>query len=186
MLFSKNRHFKYSHFKVGRAMPLEQQEFAGINEAGNTNSLLSSFISPSLFGNTQQTFKTFTQETAKTSEKMLWTVGKFLLSQGESVNFLWDVALKTVLNLLKTGGDAHHAVTAKINHVPLLGYGASGIDEVIKTSLDVIEKNVNNDIQVRKNAFASLNREIQNSGSRRFHQTSLPPANNKNSVVFPS
>lgn len=166
-------------FKVSNAMSLENQEFAV-----NKNGLLSAFVPSKFFNNAQNTFLSTTEDSWRIMHRVLWSIGKFFLSAGESFNSAWDVALSSVLSLLKTGGVAYNAVVSRIGHVPVLGFGASGVNEVIKTSLDVVESNAKHDMAARRKAFVMLNHKINESGTRLSGQSDRP-LNHASTVLFP-
>lgn len=118
--------------------------------------------------------------TVKTAaEKIVWGVARFLLSAGETVNSAWDVGLDSALGLLKTGGAVYDSVAAAVVHVPVFGFGAAGVGEAIKTSLAVAESNAKHDMEVRKEAFATLNNKLSQTGIRLYGPTAANP------VVFP-
>lgn len=111
-------------------------------------------------------FATLTRQAAKASESALWTAGKFLLSAGETANYAWDVTLTAALNLLRASSAAYDGLAAKIGHVAVLGFGASGVNEAVKAALDVAESNAKHDMAARKAAFATLHRRMDASGTR--------------------
>lgn len=120
-------------------------------------------------------------ETVKTTEKMAWGVGKFLVGAGESINYAVDVALGAVLGLLKAGGRAYDSVAVRVGHVPVVGFSAAGVGEAIKTALEALDSDVKHSMHVRKNAFETLNRKLAVSGARLRREQ--PPAST--AVVFP-
>lgn len=175
------------YFKVGRSSPVGNRDTAGITGVENKNSLISSLISSNLVETAQNKFVKFVREASTTSHKMMWGVGTFLLSTGESVNFMWDVAMNTLVNLLKTGGDTHHVVATSVSDVPFLGYVVSAIDEVIKTSLEAMVSIVNHDVEVRKRALDSLKQKMAESRAKLSGRTNFTTnkSNNNNVIIFP-
>lgn len=135
---------------------------------------------------TANPLNTLASETINTANKMLWGIGKFILSTSESANFIWDIILNSILNLLKTGGATYNAVAAKISQVPVLGFGANGVNELIKTSLDAMESNAKHDMETRKNALATLNQQMIESGAKLSVKTDTNPSTNFNTIFFPS
>lgn len=100
------------------------------------------------------------------TRRALWTVGRFLLSAAKSANRAWDVALDAAVDLLKAGGAACAAVAATVGRVPALGFGAGGVNEAIRTAVAVTESNVRHDMRTRENAFAALDRQMDESKAR--------------------
>lgn len=154
-------------FKVGRAMTLDKRDVATGDDG-----------LPLLDG-ARDVFKSLTRDTVNTSHKVMWGVGRFLLSTGESVNFVWDAVLNTLVDLLKTGGRAYGAIADSVAGVPVIGYGASGVREAIRASLTAMESNARHDTETRKQAFAELNAKLTESGSRLSGHT-------PGTVVFPA
>lgn len=125
--------------------------------------------------------------TARTAERMVWGVGKVLLTVGETVNDAADVVLNFVLGMLKAGGATYDSMTARLRQVPVLGVGVTGINEAIKTTLDVMDSDVRHGVDNRKRAFDTLNRKMAASGSRLSSSaaTSAAAAAPPNTVTFP-
>lgn len=148
-------------FKVSGAAFPGHQEFAGI-ENGPPAAFAPSALT------VQHAYKPAAPGDSWTAaaHRALWSVGKFLLSAGESVNTAWDAALSTAVRLLKTGGAAFDALVSRVGRVPVLGFGASGVNEAIKASVDTVESNARHDTAARRRAFAALNRQIDESGAR--------------------
>lgn len=167
-------------------MTLKNQEFT-LNDAtvANKNGI-SPLVQSNLMNNTQNTFITLMHDTIKTAKKLLWGLGKFLMSTSESISFMWDVALNSVLGLLKTGGEAFNTVVTKIKEIPVLSFGADGINEVVKTSLDVIESNTKHDIETRKMAFTTLSQKLSQSGGQFLPEKMSNPTNDDDVLFFPS
>lgn len=145
--------------------PDAKQDFA-VSGNGSASAGNQSPWSPNVLSDARNAFGSLGRETVNTTHKMLWGLGKLLLSAGESVNFVWDVALNAVLSLLKTGGAAYGAVAEKVADVPIVGYGAGGVREVISATLGAAESNARHDMQVRRDAFAALAAKLEESGKR--------------------
>lgn len=172
-------------FKVSGAAFPGHQEFDGIE-----NGLQPAAFAPSgLYNIVQHAFQSTAPGDSWSAavHRALWNVGKFLLSVGESFNTAWDVALNTVVSLLKTGGAAFDAVVSRIGRVPVLGFGASGVNEAIKASVDTVESNARHDTAARRRAFAALNSKIDESGARLSGRTGWldQAATTAGTVVFP-
>lgn len=120
--------------------------------------------------------------TALTAERMVWGVGKVLLTVGETANDAADVVLNFVLGLLKAGGTTYDSMTARLRNVPVIGVSVAGINEAIKTTLDVMDSDVRHGVEIRKQAFETLNRKMAASGSRLSSSAVAAPSN---SVTFP-
>lgn len=106
------------------------------------------------------------RNTARVSDKVLWSAGKLLLSAGESINRVWDAILHSSVRLLKAGGEACGSIAGRLAHVPVIGLGASGVNEVVTVAVDAVASNVAHDTAVRGQAFATLNAKLDESGER--------------------
>lgn len=113
---------------------------------------------------------------ATLTRRALWTVGRFLLSAAKSANRAWDVALDAAVDLLKAVGAACGTVAATVGRVPVLGFGASGVNEAIKAAVAVTESNVGHDMRTRENAFAALDRQMDESRARLSGDTAAAAA----------
>lgn len=157
--------------KVGDGVGLENENFAVPGSGG---------------GATVPWYRPTTPPAQTATEKIVWGLGKFLLSAGESVNSAWDMALDAALRMLKTGGAIYDSAAGVVGYVPLLGYGASGVGEAIKVSLAVTESNVKHDMDARKRAFETLNQKLTDGGRRLYGPTTGINAAVANPVVFPA
>ncbi|XP_060847581.1 uncharacterized protein LOC132927136 isoform X2 [Rhopalosiphum padi] len=106
------------------------------------------------------------RDTARVSDKVLWNAGKMLLSAGGAVNHMWDAALHASVRLLKVGGAACGSVAGRLAHVPIIGFGASGVSEAVNVAVDAVARNVAHDTLVRSQALAALNAKLDESGAR--------------------
>lgn len=148
--------------KVGSGSPLEFP----VTEPGPSPQGTSSTPPFRLLEAAQRVAGALLRDTARVSDKVLWTFGKMLLSAGESVNYVWDAALNATVQLLKAGGEACGSIAERLAHVPVIGFGASGVHEVVGVAVNAVASNVAHDSQVRGQAFATLNAKLKESGAR--------------------
>ncbi|XP_050527376.1 uncharacterized protein LOC126897651 [Daktulosphaira vitifoliae] len=114
---------------------------------------------------TEQALKTVLQQAVKASEEMLRGVGRLFLATGESINFVWDFGISSVLTLCRIGSEAYNQMVQAVEDLPVLGFGARGVDEAIKTSLKVAEYSAKQDMEARKTAYGHLKQKIDSSAS---------------------
>jgi len=151
--------------KVGGGMPLEKREFP--DTAPGAHPRVTSSTPPfRLWEAAQRAAAALTRDTARVSDRVLWSLGKMLLSAGESVNYVWDAALKASVQLLKAGGAACGSIAERLANVPVIGFGASGVHEAVGVAVNAVASNVAHDSLVRSQAFATLNAKLNDSGAR--------------------
>lgn len=165
--------------KVGSATPLEKREFPE-TEPGPPPPGTWSTPPFRLLEVAQRAAAALVRDTARVSDKVLWSLGKMLLSAGESVNHVWDAALNASVQLLKAGGAACGSIAERLAHVPVIGFGASGVHEVVGVAVNAVASNVAHDSLVRGQAFAALNAKLNESGAR------LRPAAGETDVQAPA
>ncbi|XP_060858474.1 uncharacterized protein LOC132935854 isoform X2 [Metopolophium dirhodum] len=151
--------------RVGSATPLEKWGFPE-TEPGPPPPGTSSTPPFRLLEAAQRAAAALVRDTARVSDKVLWSFGKMLLSAGESVNYVWDAALNATVQLLKAGGAACGSVAERLAHVPVIGFGASGVHEVVGVAVNAVASNVAHDSVVRGQALAALNAKLNESGAR--------------------
>ncbi|XP_022169411.1 uncharacterized protein LOC111033122 isoform X2 [Myzus persicae] len=147
--------------RVGSGRPLEEREFPEPPQPGT-----SSTPPFRLLDSAQRTAEALARDTARVSNKVWWTVGKLLLSAGESVNHLWDAALNVSVQLLKAGGAACGSIAERLANVPVIGYGASGVHQAVDVAVNAVASNVAHDSMVRSQAYAVLKAKLNESGDR--------------------
>lgn len=165
--------------KVSSAIPLEKREFPG-TEPGQTPPTAASTTTIQLLEAARRAAASLALDTGRVSDKVLWSVGKVLLSASESINYVWDVALHASVRLLKAGGAACDTVAGRLAHVPVIGFGASGVREAVGAAVDAVASNVAHDMRVRSQAFAALNAKLNESGAR------LRPATDETGGLAPA
>ncbi|XP_015365213.1 PREDICTED: uncharacterized protein LOC107162717 [Diuraphis noxia] len=152
--------------RVSSGTPLEKQEFL-VTASPDPHPRVTSSTTPFRFLEAaQRVTAALTRDTARVSDKVLWSIGKMLLSAGESVNYVLDAALKASVRLLKAGGAACGSIAERLAHVPVIGFGASGVHEAVGVAVNAVASNVDHDSLVRSQAFATLNAKLNESGAR--------------------
>jgi len=151
--------------KVGSATPMEKREFFETEPVPSPPGT-SSAQPFRLLEAAQRAAAALVRDTARVSDKVLWSFGKMLLSASESVNYVWDAALNATVQLLKAGGAACGSVAERLAHVPVIGFGASGVHEVVGVAVNAVASNVAHDSLVRGQALAALNAKLNESGAR--------------------
>ncbi|XP_050444117.1 uncharacterized protein LOC126847873 [Adelges cooleyi] len=148
-------------FRIGRSMPVDTPEAVPAEAA-----VLQPEAVEQNNGSTMQLTKPdvalrkLLQQTVKASEEMMRGVGRLVLATGESVNFAWDVGVSAVLKLCRMGGDAYNQLAKAIQDVPLLGYGARGIDVALRNMLDAATDSTKQDIEIRHTTYDTLKQKM--------------------------
>ncbi|XP_025190938.1 uncharacterized protein LOC112591358 isoform X3 [Melanaphis sacchari] len=152
--------------QVVSATPVGKQEFLGTQPIPPPPAINSSTSPVQFLDAARRAAASLLRDTARVSDKVLWSTGKMLLSAGETVNYVWDATLQASVRLLRAGAAACSSIAGRLAHVPVIGFGATGVNEAVSVAVDAAAKNAAHDTLVRSQALATLNAKLNESGAR--------------------